>query len=246
MPIRFSYNRFTIFALLIIGVGLSISTIAVIDDGGAITWDAFGFYYYLKLALIDHSLILENLNSVDLIFEKYKPSSNLYQFTKLPNGRIIIRYPIGQALLYLPFFIVAHITTFFSDFPADGFSKPYDVAMRIGGLLYHFLGFYFVGKILRLHFTDKVVGITLVVLFFGTNAYSLMAGTALAAQGSLFFLVAWFIWLVDRYFKEKTNGLIITAAAIFGLICLNRPTDFVTIVPGHFSATYNSWSVSKT
>jgi len=231
LPTLFSLNRFTLFALLIIGATLSIATYSVAGDGGAISWDAFGFYYYLKLVFVDHSLILENLDSINKVFEEYDPSSTVYQFTTLPNGRIIVRYPVGQALLYLPFFIIAHLAAFFSDFPADGFSKPYDVAMRIGGLVYHFLGFYFVGKILRLHFNDKVVGITLVVLFFGTNSYSLMAGTALAAQGSLFFLVAWFIWLVDRYFKQKTNGLIITVAAVFGLICLNRPTDFVTIIP---------------
>ena len=200
-------------------------------DGGAISWDSFGFYYYLRLIFVDHSIILESLESVKPVYEKYNPSTTLYQFTNLPNGRIIIRYPIGQALLYLPFFIFAHITALFSDFPADGFSRPYDIAMRIGGLVYHFLGFYFVGRILRLHFSDKVVGITLVVLFFGTNAYSLFAGTALAAQGSLFFLVAWFIWLVDRYYKEKTNGLILAVGCVFGLICLNRPTDFVTIIP---------------
>ncbi len=227
----YSLNRFSIFALLIVAVSLSLATYAVAGDGGAISWDAFGYYYYLKLLFIDNTLILESLDSVNQIFEKYNPSSSVYQFTNLPNGRIIVRYPIGQALLYLPFFIIAHITALFSDFPADGFSKPYDIAVRIGGLVYHFLGFYFVARILRLHFSDKVVGITLVILLFGTNAYSLMAGSALSAQGSLFFLIALFIWLVDRYYKEKTNGLILAVAAVFGLICLNRPTDFVTIIP---------------
>lgn len=224
-------NKASLFALLLIAAFLIFETSRVIGDGGAISWDAFGFYYYLRLIFVDHSLILDSLESVKPIYEKYDPSSTLYQFTNLPNGRVIVRYPIGQALLYLPFFIVAHIAALLSDFPADGFSKPYDVAMRLGGLVYHFLGFYFVAKILRLHFNDKVVGITLIILFFGTNAYSLFAGTALAAQGSLFFLVAWFIWLVDRYFKEKTNGLVIAVGCVFGLICLNRPTDFVTIIP---------------
>ncbi|NEN25264.1 glycosyltransferase family 39 protein [Cryomorpha ignava] len=231
MTSNFKLNRSTLVALLVIGAFLIFETSRVIGDGGAITWDAFGFYYYLKLIFVDHSLILESLDSIKPIFEKYDPSTTLYQFTTLPNGRIIVRYPIGQALLYLPFFIIAHITALLSDFPADGFSKPYDIAMRIGGLIYHFLGFYFVGRILRLHFSDKVVGITLVVLFFGTNAFSLFMGSALSAQGSLFFLVAWFIWLVDRYFKEKTNGLIIGVGCVFGLICLNRPTDFVTLIP---------------
>lgn len=228
---NFSLNPITLFAVILIGAFLIVEASLVMGDGGAISWDSFGFYYYLRLIFVDHSLIIESLESVRPAYEKYNPSSTLYQFTNLPNGRVIVRYPIGQALLYLPFFIFAHITALFSDFPADGFSKPYDIAMRIGGLVYHFLGFYFVGKLLRLHFNDKVVGITLLVLFFGTNAYSLFAGTALASQGSLFFLVAWFIWLVDRYFKEKTNGLILAVGCVFGLICLNRPTDFVTIIP---------------
>lgn len=209
---------------------MSFATFLAAGDGKAISWDAFGYYYYLKLIFIDNSLVLNNLESVEQVFKTYNPSSTIYQFTTLPEGQIIVRYPIGQAILYLPFFLIAHLTALFTDFPADGFSKPYDVAMRIGGLVYHFLGFYFVAKILRLYFSDKVVGITLVVLLFGTNAYSLMAGTALSAQGSLFFLIALFVWIVDRYYKEKTNGLILSAAFVFGLICLNRPTDFVTII----------------
>ncbi len=224
------FQSFSIAALILIAAALSLSTWNNIGNA-ALTWDAFGFYYYFKLVFIDQNLIVDNLSSANLIFEKYNPGPGLYQLTGLDNGRYVVRYPAGQAVLYLPFFIIAHVIALLSDFPADGFSRPYDVTMRIGGLVYHFLGFYFAGRILRLHYSDKVVGITLVVLLFGTNAYSLFGGTALAAQGSLFFLVAWFIWLVDRYFKQSTISLIVAVAVVFGLICLNRPTDFITIAP---------------
>lgn len=224
------FKSYSIAALFIIAVTLGLSTWNNAGNN-ALTWDAFGFYYYLKLVFIDQTLVLENLNSANLIFEKYKPSPGLYQLTELTNGRYIVRYPAGQSILYLPFFIFAHIAALLSDFPADGFSRPYDLMIRIGSLVYHFLGFYFVGRVLCLYYSDNVVGVTLVVLFFGTNAYGLFAGTAMVAQGSLFFLVALFIWLVDCYFKQKTTGLIIAVAAVFGLICLNRPTDFVTIAP---------------
>lgn len=208
-----------------------IKVIPTLGNDGSISWDAFGYYYYFKLAFIDHSMILHSLDSVKAVFEQYDPSSSLYQFTRMPDGKFIVRYPVGQAILYLPFFLIAHLTALVSDFPADGFSRPYEVAMRLGALLYHFLGFVFVARLLRRHFADKVVAIVLIVLLFGTNAYAIIVAPPLSAQGTLFFLIPLFMVLVDRYFRNKNRKDIFIGGFVFGLICLSRPTDFITIIP---------------
>ncbi len=197
----------------------------------ATSWDAFGYYYYLRLTFVDHSLIIHSLDSIKPVFDQYEPSSTLYQFTRMEDGRWIVRYPVGQALLYLPFFIAAHLTALLSKYPADAFSTPYQFAMFLGGMIYHFLGLVFTAKILRKHYKDAVVAVTLILLFFGTNAYYSIVGGSMSAQGSLFFLIAFFIWLVDGYFRKKRTKFMLAAGFVFGLICLSRPTDFLTIVP---------------
>jgi hypothetical protein len=115
----------------------------------SMSWDAFGYYYYLPLTFIEDSLIITSLDDIRPIFEKYDPSSTLYQFSVTDSGNIIIRYPAGQALLYLPFFLIGHLAALVLGYPIDGFSEPYDFAIRAGGVVYNILGFYFISKILR-------------------------------------------------------------------------------------------------
>lgn len=226
-----SNNRYTSVALLIIASAFLYNVAPVLMSWNATSWDAFGYYYYLRLAFIDHSMVIHSLDSIKPVFDQNEPSSTLYQFTRMDDGRWIIRYPVGQALLYLPFFIGAHITALLSKFPADAFSRPYQFAMFLGGMIYHFLGLVFTAKILRRRYKDAVVAVTLVLLFFGTNAYYSIVGGSMSAQGSLFFLIALFIWLVDCYFRKKSTKFILAGGFVFGLICLSRPTDFLTIIP---------------
>lgn len=226
-----SNNRFTSFALAVIVLIFLINVIPLLGNKNVISWDAFGYYYYLRLAFIDHSMILQSLDSIGPVFEKYAPSSALYQFTQVDDGRFIIRYPVGQALLYLPYFLVAHLIALFGSFPADGFSEPYQNMMLLGGMIYNVLGFVFTGIILRRHFSDNVVAVTLIFILFGTNTYAIIAGRALMAQGSLFFLIAVFIWLVDSYFRKKNKKTILLISTVFGLICLTRPTSSIIILP---------------
>ena len=196
-----------------------------------LTWDGFGYYYYLPMVFIQKTISLENLDLANQIFAKYDPSSTLYQFTTMPDGRNIIRYSSGQAVLYFPFFLIGHLIATLTDYPADGFSKPYNLSILLGGLVYHVLGIALIARILLRFYADKIVGVTLVVLFFGTNLYSLLNGTALSSHGSALLLIAGFITIVDSYYRQKSMSKMFLAGCVFGLICINRPTDFITIIP---------------
>ena len=183
------------------------------------------------MVFIDKSLIIESLDSVRPIFETYKPSSTLYQFTKMDNGNFIIRYTSGQAILYIPFFIVGHIIALFTDFPADGFSKPYAMAAIFGGAVYSTLGFFFLAKLLKTQFRDSLVGLTLLILLFGTNLYSLAKASSLSSQMSQFFLISLLFVLANYYFKKPKIATALSVGGVFGLLCVSRPTEFITIVP---------------
>lgn len=195
----------------------------------SMSWDAFGYYYYLPLTFIEDSLIITSLDDIRPIFEKYDPSSTLYQFSVTDSGNIIIRYPAGQTLLYLPFFLIGHLAALVLGYPIDGFSEPYDFAIRAGGVVYNILGFYFISKILRHKYDGLTVALTIAIIYFGTNA--LLNLYALSAHGSLIFLLAVLFYYTNKYFEFQTFRYSIIVAMAFGLVCLTRPTDFIAILP---------------
>lgn len=196
-----------------------------------LNWDAFGYYYYLPLFFIEKTITIPNLDMVYPVFEKYKTSTTLYQFTAVPQGGFIIRYSIGQAVLYLPFFLIGHVFALVTDYPADGFSKPYNLSILIGGFIYHITAIVIIAKLLLKFYSDKVVTITLIILFLGTNLSYNISGTALSSQGSALLLFAVFLTIVDSYYRKKTTQKMFWAGCVFGLICISRPTDFLIIIP---------------
>ena len=198
--------------------------------GSAISWDSFGYYYYYRLGFIDGSWALPNLDTVQIIADRYNPSTTLYQFTHIPGHGYIIRYPIGQSIVYLPFFLLGHLMAFLGGYPTDGFSQPYEFAIRLGGLVYHTLAFALIAKLLAPFFRPRIVALTLFLLFFATNA--LISLIPMLAHGTLLFLIPLTILVMVRYLKS--NGrlrFLVAGAVLFGLICLVRPTDAVTIIP---------------
>ena len=67
-----------------------------------LTWDVFGYYLYLPAAFIYKDI--KKMEWVPDILDKYKPTGNLYQLHKLPNGNQVGKYFLGLSVLYSPFF----------------------------------------------------------------------------------------------------------------------------------------------
>jgi hypothetical protein len=49
-------------------------------------------------------------------------------------------HPIGPAVLALPFFLIAHALTLWSNLPPDGFSRYYQIGASLAGLVYGAVG----------------------------------------------------------------------------------------------------------
>jgi len=217
-------------SIALIGMALAYFSFSSFGDGVAMSWDAFGYYYYLPLTFLQDSMIIESLAEVKPIFDQYNPSSTIYQFTPTEGGKYIVLYTMGQALLYLPFFLLGHVAALIFGYSPDGFAAPYDFAIRLGGVIYHTAGFYFIGRLLLKKYNQKIVALTLIVLFFGTNAL-LTLQLPLNAHGSLIFLLSLVFYFTDKYFEHKNLGSLMIVAVAFGIACLSRPTDIIAIIP---------------
>ena len=104
-----------------------------------ISWDIAGYYLYLPAFLYDDP---GKLNNLEYIRNNYAPfGDGFYQALKQPNGNYVIKYPYGQALMFLPAFAVGHVWAKLGGYPVDGFSLPYQVSFTMGCVLFAFFGF---------------------------------------------------------------------------------------------------------
>lgn len=95
-----------------------------------------------------------------------------------------MKYPMGQALQFLPWFLTAHWLAEPLGFPADGFSAPYQAAIAWGSLLIAFLGLWYLRRVLLNYFSEGITATVLVSIVFGSNYLAWPALTRLRARVS--------------------------------------------------------------
>ncbi len=192
--------------------------------GNILSWDIFGYYLYLPFSFIYGDLALSNLSSVEEVLAVYQNTDTLYQLVPYEDNNLI-KYPIGWALLNLPFFIVGHLIALFSPYPADGFSAPYQLSILVGSLVYLILGFIGLRRLLLQWFTPKVTAITLLVVALATN----LLHQAVQAPGMvhvyLFALYAWVGLLVYRDRELGRPSLLL--GVLTGVLVITRNSEIV-------------------
>jgi hypothetical protein len=189
--------------------------------------DGTGYYLYLPAALIDHDLTLERTFARS--FGGGVP--DWAGIHRAPGtGRYFIKYPIGEAVLIAPFFLVAHAVTLFSGGRADGFSSAYQIAAAIAGLTYVTLGVWILWGVLARSFSTRVVAWTLGVIVFGTNLFHYATYDGIFSHAFSFFLFALFLASAEQWRKRLDLRSTIAMAIVAGLITLVRPTNSLVFV----------------
>ncbi len=195
-----------------------------------LSWDAGGYYWYLPSAFIYHDLKGQHFK--DSILHQYSPTppgdfQYAYQHS---SGNYVIRYTIGTALLEAPFFFVAHIVAKPLGYPADGFSRPYQFMIYLGGILFALLGLWYLRKLLLHYYSDKVTAIVLLLLVFGTN-YLNYAGIDTGMTHSwLFTMYVLILWNTHLYYHTLRNKYILWVGALIGLTTLIRPPEIIALL----------------
>jgi hypothetical protein len=144
------------------------------------------------------------------------------------TGRHINFGPIGSAVLWSPFYLIAHGATLLAralgaGVPADGMSWPYVAAVCYASALYGFLGLLLVHDVLRRFggFADAVATATVLALWLGTPVlYYLTLAPAFAHAPSLFAvsLLVW-LWLRARARGEAAGWRDWTLVGLAGGLC---------------------------
>lgn len=200
-----------------------------------IAWDVSGYYLYLPAIFIYHDL--KELKFLPAIFEKYKPSispDQAFALGNTPQGRphYVMKYSAGMAVLYLPFFLLAHLVALLGPWPADGFSWPYQVAIQWGGVLVSLWGLWLLLRLLMQYFSGVIAGITVLVVGLGTNFFNYATYDSGNVHGWLFALLAAVVWLTDRWYRSPSLKTAALLGLCIGLAALARPTEILyALVP---------------
>jgi hypothetical protein len=210
-----------------------------------LSWDVFGYYLYLPAKLIYHDLGLTDHLWINKLINHYQNTGTLYQAYVGPSGQWVMKYSMGIAILYLPFFFIAHFLCGILGFPPDGLSMPYQYGLAIGGLFYTVIGLIFFRKILLKFFNDRVTTLVMIVTVFGTNYINLTTTGNLLAHNFLFTLFAIFIWSVIKWSEEGKIRYVVLLSFISGLMTLIRPNEVVCLIIPIFWGVHNIKSINE-
>ena len=192
--------------------------------------DGYSYYVYLPATFLYGDPSLESL-SRDWFDGQFPAFTDIRRWPE--TGRWVNPHPIGVAILMTPFFAAAHLLSWWSNFPRDGFSFYYQYAAGLAGVAYLLAGLAIVRALLRRQFGDGVVLATIVCLTWGTNLFHYGVYDATFSHVFSFFLLAAWIAIVDRWWDAATVARSFAAGAIAALIVMTRHTNaiFLLVLP---------------
>ncbi len=194
-------------------------------------WDILSYYLYLPFNFIYHDPGMVNQLVIEKIFNQYHPSGTFYQAYQIPNGNWVSMYTLGFAILFAPFFFIAHLwATISGNWPADGFSYPYQFCIGNGVMIYIVAGIFVLRKVLLHFFNDRITSIVLVMLLLGTNYFIEAVDDSCMPHAMLFTAYALILWLTIRWHEKPVMKTAALLGLLLGFTILARGSEIVCLI----------------
>jgi hypothetical protein len=225
-------NRLSLYALLFVCAFLVIAAFfypkwKISETEATLSWDVMGYYLYLPSYFYDD---ISKLHKLPGLVEKYKPVYGFWNAFELPNGNYMMKYSMGMAMMYLPFFGIAHVWAAVGGFAIDGFSFPYQAMISFGSIFVSWIGLWFARKNLLKFFDDRITAIVLLVLVLATNYFNYVSFGGPMTHNYLFTIYCLVIWLTMKWFERPTVFRSVFIGALCGLATVTRPTEIIILI----------------
>jgi hypothetical protein len=165
--------------------------------------DEIGYYVYLRSAFLDKNFDFTNE------FNHYQDSYLIVGYSPI-TGKPVNGLPIGSAILWLPFFLAAHLgiwifNLFGNSIAMNGYSKPYTVAICFGSSFYSFIGILLIYQLARQVFakiseiSTRTILVSIVLFWLASPlVFYMFLQPAMAHANSVFavslFIYLWYQW----------------------------------------------------
>ena len=202
---------------------------------GIIESDGKGYYAYLPAIFIYKDLNFGFFDEIEK--EKYYNQNLYYDYRAQANGVTINKYYCGTALAELPFFLLAHISSYVSGYVMDGYSKPYPILINVAALFYLLIGLVYLNSSLKtFKVTDRSRALTLFAAVFGTHLFYYAVVEPGMSHIYSFAFVSMFFYYSRIYFGSFQGRHMAILATLLGIITLIRPINGLIIFILPFAA----------
>lgn len=178
----------------------------------------------------------------------YLPALTIYQFDpqafpdsieqKLGNGFdlnteagiVENKYTSGLAILWAPFYGMAHGYASLTSYKANGFSKPYYKFLNYAGSFYFAIATILLYLILsHSGFGRLTIILTIAAILLGTNAFYYLIDENGMTHIYNFSISIYLLWLFWSFFQRPTYLLAACIGLLSGLLVLLRPTNIIIL-----------------
>ncbi len=174
--------------------------------------DGVGYYAYLRAPLMQHNLRFEEdwrHGNLGFVESRLNSDDHLIPINIPSTGHIGNLFTIGPAILWTPFFLVAHVTVQVADglgahIPADGFSLPYRVLVAFGTAFYGFCGLLLSYLLARKYVDSPYALLATLGIWVGSSLPVYMYFNPFWSHAHSAFVVALFLWYWDHSRPNRT------------------------------------------
>ena len=186
--------------------------------------DTWIYYSYLPATFVEKDYKLQFLSNPDAA------NKHMYSYATAPNEGRVIKTSMGMAMMYSPFFFIAHALAEKMGYEANGYSVPYAFVLLISCVFYLTIGFLFLRAVLLKYFKDKIIAMTLIIIGVATNLLWYAIRSAPMSHGYSFALFCVFLYLMEKWHEKQGWGTTVFMGLVTGLISLIRPTNGLIVI----------------
>lgn len=193
-----------------------------------ISWDVSGYYMYLPSQFIYNDI--KKCEFYPELRNKYNFTPDFQQaFIHPSSGNYVMKYSMGQAIHFTPFFFIAHLYALNSSiYDADGFSPPYQFMISLGSLVIAFIGVFFMLKALNQFYDKSTSFISILIVLLGSNYLNYVAIDGAMTHNTLFTLYAILIYSTIKFYEKPTYQRSLIIGLCVGMAALTRPTEILS------------------
>lgn len=187
-------------------------TALYVEHGGPLGGDGHYYFLHLRSLIMDGDLSMEN---------EYRMFGNPFEWERVPEtGRLPNWYAIGPAILWTPFYLVAHGCAhvqrlFDASVSLDGFRGIYQSVTFFGSLVYFFLTLLIGFRIACRFVSREIAALAVVAIALASSLFyfALYATSYSHAASSLLVALLVLYWLESRDRQDPVRWLVL------GLLC---------------------------
>jgi hypothetical protein len=229
-------NRFIwILGLIVLGFVVKYRFIGETGDEykRVINGDGKGYYAYLPAVFIYHDLTFS-------FFDK-DPEKFGYQYSNTfllnHNEKNLNKYTCGEAILLVPFFLLAMLYSWLAGLPVDGYSGAFHIFCALGTFFYFLAGLFVSKKLLQGYtLSNLAIALALAAISLGTNMLNYIANESSMSHIFSFFTIALHAYTARRFFEAPALRPVLLGGLTLGLIILIRPINGMVVFAYPFLA----------